>query len=118
MKVFIRSSEANSKSPTVLAVYPADSDVPANAHGAEARMFDVPAAAVLPGKAVEGEMPVIATLVADWRERAAAGRSHLASVHELLGYVLNYGTDTSKWPPDAKTRKSEIEAQWPNKISE
>jgi hypothetical protein len=131
MKVFIRSSEIGEDSPTVIATYNDDIDVPSNAHGEGTTMLTVPRSAIIPSPdaTIAGRLAAVPPkLISGWRERAgqtiAEGEAkrriddvlpssdQLITLHELIALSLQHGTDVSKWPTDAKNRKAEIDDAW------
>lgn len=135
MKVFIRSSELGGKAPDVLAFYPDDSEVPADAHGPDATMLVVPKHVLRQSVEDRGELsaadarpPPLPKLADDWRETSAqsvveaeakrrteevfTSSEQAQSLHELLVLILRHGTEISRWPPDAKKRKAEIDDLW------
>jgi hypothetical protein len=136
MKVFVRTSSlGGGKAPEVIAYYPDDSEVAADAHGSEMTMLVVPKH-VLKTAADKSDdmmsplssMPTMPKLADDWRETAASVilqaeakrrtedvfpvSEQMSSLRDLLRFTLQYGTDTSKWPTEAKNRKAEIDSLW------
>jgi hypothetical protein len=129
MKVFVRTDSLGTQKPTIIAVYPDDSNIPANAHGEGMTILHVPMQAiekVPPVNSPEGgRLPVLSD---NWREaagdmpvKAEAKRrieeafpasDQLNSLYEMVDTVVQYGIDITKWPADARQRKVEFDKKW------
>jgi hypothetical protein len=129
MKVFIRSSALSNPKPQVVAYYEDNADVPETAHGPGMTILHVPPNAVLYESMPDSSMPdPMPKLVPNWRELAgksiAAGEAQrrikaalppeeqIATLRELIGFIIDYGLDVSTWPTEAKTRKAKIYDLW------
>jgi hypothetical protein len=112
MKVFFKSSPTG-KSPVVVATYSDDADVPPNAHGPGVQMVEAPQDLLTIEREEDGT-PLM-TLPPDWRTRLKDFKSDspVATMRELIGYILSEGADPSKWTADAKQRLEKIKKGWP-----
>jgi hypothetical protein len=128
MKIVVRSNELGGASPSVVAFYPDNSDVSADAHGEGMTVISVPQNVLAYETREDGTRSPMPILAKDWRERAGSLPLHaearrriddvlsvdeqMLSLHELIDLAIQHGTDISKWPQEAKDRKAEIEHQW------
>jgi hypothetical protein len=127
-RIFVRTAELGSdKPPEIIAIYEANIDVAADAHGSGATMFELPDRVIV----TEGTNPEIHRkryLAEDWKEqsaepilRAEAKRrieeifkleEQLTTLYEAIDLMVQHGTDLTKWPTPAKDRKAEIDQMW------
>ena len=137
MHVFVRRSDLaapNQDAVPIVGYYNDETEVPADAHGADVTMFSVPDWAIVNNYPSEynmvppGSRPIGPTLPKNWREtyrasivgEEAARRilevfpeySQRNSVSELNGYILQFGTNVTEWPNRARNRKAEIDRCW------
>ena len=126
MKVFIKTSELSQHSPNVIASYPDNSDVAANAHGDGVIVVTVPQNLIQ--SVTDSNFQSRVKLVEGWRERAGktimvaeAERRALEvfprdqqvrAINELVFSVLRHGPDPEKWPNEAKQRYIKIDQLW------
>jgi len=125
MKVFIRTSSLNEKSPQVIATYDNSSTIKSDAHGPDMTVLELPDAIHLIGIGLAEGAP---RLPDDWRERfsepileAEARRrieealpisEQLSTLRETVELILHHGQDVSTWPKEAKDRKADIDDAW------
>lgn len=118
-KVFVKRSDlSNDGGDTdILAYYDDNVEIDPKAHGDNAVMLTAPASAIAGMK-----------LVAGWRDKyrqqiiahEATNRiydvfpeySQRNSIMELDSYIIQFGTDVTKWPAAARARKGEIDRCW------
>jgi hypothetical protein len=131
MKIFIRKSSVAESNPEIMASYPADAQVDADTHGPDMVMFEITAPIKLerrPDNSQFDRIEPFARLPDGWREKfsrpileAEADRrigdvlpvmEQLTSLRETIDLILQHGTDAAKWPPQAKTRKEDIDKAW------
>jgi hypothetical protein len=127
MKIFVRSSGLGESRPQVVAYYDDDTDVPADAHGPGMMVINVPPNALVQETLPSGILDA-PRLVPNWRELAStqivAGEAkrrieevlppaeQLATLRELIDFIIQHGIDVSQWPAEAKTRKAKIDDAW------
>jgi hypothetical protein len=125
MKIFIRKSSLGEKNPEIVASYGSDQPVNANTHGNDMSMFEIPDGLVSLALLPDETMP---RLPEDWRERltepavqAEAKRridealspiEQITTLHELVEFVLQHGSEIEHWPDSAKRRKADIDKTW------
>lgn len=115
MKVFVRSNElGGDEPPTVMAWYADETEVPSNAHQGMT-MLTVPNTAIMSEPRADGSPLSQQRLTGDWREQAKNFKPNaaLATVREVVQYMLDHGSDTKQWPPNAKQRLEAIKRTWP-----
>jgi hypothetical protein len=124
MKVFIRTSELTSDKPHVIAFYPDGSNIKNDAHGTGLTVLTVPDTVLAQGDAADP----IPKLIKDWRTRAGSviveseakrridealsSIDRFTTLREVIEFVVQHGSDVSKWPSEAKARKAEIDELW------
>jgi len=129
MKVFVRNSDlALGGQPPVLAFYPDDSSISDDAHGEGVTVLNLPESAVTKEKPRSGRGVFRYVLVHNWRnvggeqianseaarriKKVLSESDQLAALWDILGYVLKYGIDATKWPPEALARKNELDEKF------
>lgn len=121
MKVFVRTSQVNEKSPDVVATYKSDAEVPEGAHGEGMTVLELPSDMVVlspdplrpmklkdnwrsanPEKVMDAE--------ADRRvHEVFSVKDQLEAIYDLVSITIDYGTDEAQWPQEARDRKAAID---------
>jgi len=129
MKVFVRNSDlSQGGQPPVLAFYPDDSSIPDDAHGEGVTVLNLPESAITKEKPRSGRGVFRYVLVHNWRnvggeqianseaarriKKVLSESDQLAALWEFLGYILKYGIDVTKWPPEAFAWKKELDEKF------
>ena len=123
MKLFIRTSALADGAPVVLASYPSDSPITANAHGPDLTMLDIPNVQLvrLPNETFprlpEGWREQLSTVVSEFEadkriKDVFPPSSQMSAMHELINLIFQYGTDVLLWPEIAKSRKADLDEAW------
>jgi hypothetical protein len=127
MKVFVRTESLGTEKPAVIAFYPDDSNIPANAHGDGITVLNVPMQVIEIPAAGIGEFR-LPSLTSNWREAAGdmpvkaevrrrietefPTSEQISSLFELIDALIRHGSDISKWPTDVRQRKAEFDKKW------
>jgi len=125
VKVFIRTGDLSSDTPTVIACYSDEVSIKNNAHGEGMTVLHLPAAAIEGPNETNRNVP---RLFAKWRELAgsmpveAEAKSRieeafpsfeqLDALRDLMESAMKYGWDAAKWPADAQQRKRSYDEKW------
>jgi len=121
-QVFVRSTDVGSTNPVVVAMYPETRPVDPNTHGQGLSIYVLPMEAIQQPSDATGQVP---TLVDNWQSMIVPGsmaatriaetfavQAQIESLHHTIETMLQYGSDMSRWPLDAKQQKANADEKW------